>query len=212
MTQVEGEDILFRACIILIDESGHNAPVDQVDFEQSFIGNAVIKLRSSNGSVIAEYPRAKVESYSIPRDENGVPQTPASYARQLAKIARNEAPQRPTSSTERLKKKIQSDFYDMERWEHIFIRFDFLGRGITGEFNFLDINGERISPSQFPKQTLHEFLDLLGSHGWEIVAHQTEAAVGGAGSDGVLGTGIGAVTYHYMTFKRRMRSSDMAPY
>lgn len=32
----------------------------------------------------------------------------------------------------------------LKRYEYLIVRYDYKGRGITGEFNFLDINGRRV--------------------------------------------------------------------
>lgn len=81
-----------------------------------------------------------------------------------------------------------------QRWEYLSVRFDFVGRGITQEFNNLDINGERIkswgSKDQRVVSTLPELLSAVGDDGWELVSHDWDR-------DPSTGT-----TWHYMHFKR----------
>ena len=31
-----------------------------------------------------------------------------------------------------------------QRYEYLLLRYDYIGRGITGEFHFLDVNGQRL--------------------------------------------------------------------
>ena len=76
----------------------------------------------------------------------------------------------------------------MQKWEYLNIRYDFLGRGITQEFQKLDINGKR---QNFTKSTLPELLNDLGQEGWELVCHSSL-------DDGQTNL----VTWHYLFFKR----------
>ena len=81
------------------------------------------------------------------------------------------------------------------KWEYLSARFDFLGRGITQEFDILDVDGERLhGKSEKDKrvaETLPEFLEVVGEDGWELVTHTISE---GRPSDGL--------EWHYMTFKR----------
>lgn len=83
------------------------------------------------------------------------------------------------------------------KWEYKHVRFDYVGRGITQEFNILDIDGQRLK-GWFPAgkddrkvTTLPELLLFFGEEGWELFNHVVNQD--GRGD---------AVTFHYMTFKR----------
>ena len=79
-------------------------------------------------------------------------------------------------------------------WEYKNIRFDFLGRGITQEFNILDVDGERMKGwfiGGLQVTNLPEMMNALGAEGWEIVSHVVN-------QDNQTNN----VTLHYMTFKR----------
>ncbi len=79
-------------------------------------------------------------------------------------------------------------------WEYKSIRFDYLGRGITQEFNILDIDGKRIEGWWFSDtniKTLPDLLQLFGAAGWELVSHVVNQDVQ-----------TNNVTLHYMQFKR----------
>lgn len=80
-------------------------------------------------------------------------------------------------------------------WEYLSVRFDYRGRGITQEFNLLDVNGQRLtgwtSESKQGAKTLPEFLKLAGEDGWEMVSHTINQDMQ-----------ANAVTWHYMQFKR----------
>jgi len=80
-------------------------------------------------------------------------------------------------------------------WEYLSVRFDYRGRGITQEFNLLDVNGQRLmgwtSESGQGAETLPEFLKLAGEDGWEMVSHTINQDMQANG-----------VTWHYMQFKR----------
>ena len=79
-------------------------------------------------------------------------------------------------------------------WEYKNIRFDFLGRGITQEFNILDVDGERMKGwfiGGLQVTNLPEMMNALGGDGWEIVSHVVN-------QDNQSNN----VTLHYMTFKR----------
>ena len=88
-------------------------------------------------------------------------------------------------------------------WEYKSIRFDYLGRGITQEFNILDIDGKRIEGWWFSDtnvKTLPDLLQLLGAAGWELVSHHVN-------QDNQTNN----TTLHYMNFKRPGSSaSDLA--
>ncbi len=75
------------------------------------------------------------------------------------------------------------------------LRFDYRGRGITQEFNLLDVNGQRLAgwsgESGQGAKTLPEFLKLAGDEGWEMVSHTVNQDMQANG-----------VTWHYMQFKR----------
>ncbi len=89
------------------------------------------------------------------------------------------------------------------QWEYKSIRFDYLGRGITQEFNILDIDGKRIEGWWFSDtnvKTLPDLLQLLGAAGWELVSHHVN-------QDNQTNN----TTLHYMNFKRPGSSaSDLA--
>lgn len=80
-------------------------------------------------------------------------------------------------------------------WEYLSVRFDYKGRGITQEFNLLDVNGKRmkgwLSEEQKSAATLPEFLRLAGEDGWELVSHALNQDLQ-----------ANSVTWHYMQFKR----------
>ena len=79
-------------------------------------------------------------------------------------------------------------------WEYKNIRFDFLGRGITQEFNILDVDGERKKGwfvGGLSVTTLPEMMNALGGEGWELVSHVVN-------QDNQTNN----VTLHYMSFKR----------
>lgn len=79
-------------------------------------------------------------------------------------------------------------------WEYKNIRFDFLGRGITQEFNILDVDGERKKGwcvGGTAIKTLPNMMNALGSQGWELVSHVVNQD-----------NQANLVTLHYMTFKR----------
>ena len=80
-------------------------------------------------------------------------------------------------------------------WEYKNIRFDFLGRGITQEFNILDVDGERKKgwiTGGLQVTTLPEMMNALGGQGWELVSHVVN-------QDNQTNN----VTLHYMSFKRQ---------
>jgi hypothetical protein len=78
----------------------------------------------------------------------------------------------------------------MQKWEYLSVRFNYKGRGITQEFNELDINGKNVisggSAEADTAKMLPDFLSGLGEAGWELVNHTVEAEIG----------------WHYMHFKR----------
>ncbi len=79
-------------------------------------------------------------------------------------------------------------------WEYKSIRFDYLGRGITQEFNILDIDGKRVEGWWFSNtavKTLPDLLQVLGAAGWEMVSHNVNQDMQ-----------QNNVTLHYMQFKR----------
>jgi len=84
----------------------------------------------------------------------------------------------------------------MMKWEYKHVRFDYVGRGITQEFNILDVDGQRLKGWFGGKDNrkvtmLPELLTFFGEEGWELVNHVVNQD--GRGD---------AVTFHYMTFKR----------
>ena len=84
----------------------------------------------------------------------------------------------------------------MERisWEYKSVRFDFKGRGITQEFNLLDVDGQRVTGwmgSSTAITTLPQLLQELGKQGWELVNHVVNQD-----------NQTNLVTLHYLTFKR----------
>ena len=79
-------------------------------------------------------------------------------------------------------------------WEYKNIRFDFIGRGITQEFNILDVDGERKKGwwvGGMAIKTLPDMMNALGGEGWEMVSHVVNQD-----------NQANLVTLHYMTFKR----------
>jgi len=91
------------------------------------------------------------------------------------------------------------------QWEYKHIRFDYVGRGITQEFNILDIDGERLKGWFSGKNnrkvtTLPELLTFFGEDGWDLVSHVVN-------QDGRSD----AVTFHYMTFKRPKADDSSVP-
>lgn len=79
-------------------------------------------------------------------------------------------------------------------WEYKNIRFDFLGRGITQEFNILDVDGQRMKGwflGGLQVTTFPEMINALGAEGWEMVSHTVN-------QDNQTNN----VTFHYVTFKR----------
>lgn len=85
------------------------------------------------------------------------------------------------------------------KWEYLSVRFDFKGRGITQEFNLLDINGERVKGWAGSKggfaTTLPDFFKTAGEDGWELVSHVVNQD-----------NQNNLVTLHYLTFKRAKTS------
>ena len=82
-------------------------------------------------------------------------------------------------------------------WEYKNIRFDFLGRGISQEFNILDVDGQRKKGwfvGGLQVTTLPEMMNALGCEGWELVSHVVN-------QDNQANN----VTLHYMSFKRQNR-------
>ena len=84
------------------------------------------------------------------------------------------------------------------KWEYKSIRFDYLGRGITQEFNILDIDGERMkgwfSLHGEKMSNLPDMLNVMGQNGWELITHSVNQFAGHNVDS--------SVTWHYMTFKR----------
>ena len=81
-----------------------------------------------------------------------------------------------------------------QSWEYKNIRFDFIGRGITQEFNILDVDGERKKGwlvGGMAIKTLPNMMNALGGEGWELVSHVVNQD-----------NQANLVTLHYMTFKR----------
>lgn len=86
-----------------------------------------------------------------------------------------------------------------KRYEHLSARYDFIGRGITGEFNFLDINGERVlhSGGKGDKATWGanetELCNTLEVAGWQLVSHAVQDMPEGQ-----------RITFHYLKFVREI--------
>ncbi len=63
----------------------------------------------------------------------------------------------------------------MKKWQYLSVRFSFKGRGITQEFQTLDVDGERLQSygKENPQfvNTLPEFLLAVGEDGWELAGH-----------------------------------------
>lgn len=63
----------------------------------------------------------------------------------------------------------------MNKWEYLTARFTFKGRGITQEFQTLDVDGERLHSygKENPRfvDTLPAFLAAVGDDSWELVSH-----------------------------------------
>ena len=57
------------------------------------------------------------------------------------------------------------------QWDYLSIRFNYKGRGITKEFGFLDVNGERVSSDGEAPSNLPELLEQVGQDEWELVTH-----------------------------------------
>jgi len=57
-------------------------------------------------------------------------------------------------------------------YQFIQIRVQLLGRGMTNEIMNLYVNGKKLKPSKI--QTLHEFLNYLGSQGFQVVTAEME--------------------------------------
>ena len=88
----------------------------------------------------------------------------------------------------------------IKKCEYLSIRFDYKGRGITKEFNLLDINGERKIGWSDDKDkarklpnNLPDFLAIVGSQGWEMITHVVNQD-----------NRTNGVTLHYMHFKREI--------
>lgn len=93
---------------------------------------------------------------------------------------------------------------DRRPWEYKNIRFDFIGRGITQEFNLLDVDGERKKGwwvGGMAIKTLPNMMNALGGEGWELISHVVNQD-----------NQHNMVTLHYMTFKRPGRVEVDARY
>jgi hypothetical protein len=90
-----------------------------------------------------------------------------------------------------------------QKWEYLSIRFDYKGRGITQEFNLLDVNGERVkgwyNAGGKNAKTLPELMQLAGEDGWELVSHVVNQD-----------NEMNGVTFHYMQFKRPLEAETTA--
>lgn len=85
-----------------------------------------------------------------------------------------------------------------DRYDYLLIRYAFQGRGISGEFNFLDVNGERVLTrggvgdieTWGPSETI--LFSRLGEAGWQLVGYDVigESEMGSS---------------HYAKFIRRAR-------
>lgn len=90
-----------------------------------------------------------------------------------------------------------------QKWEYLSIRFDYKGRGITQEFNLLDVNGTRVKGWQNADGkdagTLPEFMQAAGQDGWELISHVVNQD-----------NQTNGVTFHYMQFKRPIEAETTA--
>jgi len=81
------------------------------------------------------------------------------------------------------------------KYEYLTIRYDIKGRGITGEFDFLDINGRRVidrggyGDTDFWGDRESSLFAKLGEAGWLLINHSE----GGAEE-----------IFHYATFVREL--------
>ncbi len=90
------------------------------------------------------------------------------------------------------------------QYEYLTIRYDIKGRGITGEFDFLDVNGERVidrggdGDTHFWGDRESALFEKLGKAGWMLVNHSE----GGAEE-----------IFHFATFMRQLQydESDSQP-
>lgn len=86
----------------------------------------------------------------------------------------------------------------MKKWQYLSIRFTFKGRGITQEFQTLDVDGERLQAygQDNPRfvNTLPEFLDAVGDDGWELASHSATHNPNASQNE------------HYMLFKKPKES------
>ena len=82
----------------------------------------------------------------------------------------------------------------MKKWSYLSVRFTFKGRGITQEFQVLDVDGERLQSygKDNPRfvNTLPEFLESVGDDGWEFASHTSVYNQSSSGTE------------HFMLFKR----------
>lgn len=86
-----------------------------------------------------------------------------------------------------------------DRYQYLVLRYGYQGRGISGEFNFLDANGERVISrggvgdvdTWGPTETI--LFRKLGEAGWQLVGY------------GVAGEAEGVGSTHHAKFIRRER-------
>lgn len=83
-----------------------------------------------------------------------------------------------------------------QRYEYLLLRYDYIGRGITGEFHFLDANGQRlvkngaaITSDWSGKES--DLFNRLGQAGWRLVSHSVVDVPENK-----------HITYHYAKFVR----------
>ena len=83
-----------------------------------------------------------------------------------------------------------------QRYEYLLLRYDYIGRGITGEFHFLDVNGQRLVKNGLAKLpdwsgSESEVFNRLGQAGWQLVNHSVVDVPENK-----------HITYHYAKFMR----------
>jgi hypothetical protein len=93
------------------------------------------------------------------------------------------------------------DIFDprQDQYQYLTLRYSYQGRGISGEFNFLDVDGERIITrggvgdveTWGPTEAI--LYRKLGEAGWQLVGY------------GVAGESEGVGSTHYAKFIRRVR-------
>jgi hypothetical protein len=183
----------FEAAAYLYKEGGGTSIPSQSKSRQSAMGGK-FKLCSQEGVLLAEYSIAKEVLPLIAKTSERSSQIPSRSSEIEKSLVRANA-----SVLNELLGPVSE-----HREEFLFVRFDFVGRGRTQELNLLDINGYRLitwgkelTDPLRGKWTLSRLLDEIGMRGWSLLTHQTEQSSGGQGA-----AGLGAVTFHYMTFRK----------